>query len=725
MKRIALFAALLLAVVSCTPELDQNQNPENPAEQTKVVFHATFADPSAPDTKVFLNDEWKLRWNEGDAITVFNRNDQNQAFNATVKQDGAAADFTPASGDGVGSGNAVSHIYAVYPYQSAATISSSGALSLTLPAQQAYYGGNSFGQGANTMVSVTDDENLVFKNAGAFLELKLYGTDVKVKRISLTGKSNEKLAGVATVTVDASGIPSVSMSDSNTSTTVEMVCTNPVALGSSQNDYTSFVLVIPPTTFTKGFTITVEDNQGGVFAKTTTKSVTIDRNKVVSMAPIQVEPYAPVWGVVGAFNDWGGPASGPKTDLVMTKTAEGVWVSPAFKVPAGNASGDGFKLRKDYVWTIVNYGGTFTGFGQEFDVFRDGANIQLSNSQDYMVKVTLYAPETGTTKVQVDKVDVWSVTGYFNGWQGDLEMTETSAGSGIWESPIFDSHPSSGYGDNGFKLRKNYSFNEGDYGGTFSQYGTAFTADPNGANVIVDNTSANHRISVRLDLSVTPAKITVYEHPVVWSVMGDFNNWSADLDMTETETGSGIWVSPVFETRPMTSGNGFKFRKNHDYEQGKYYGDFLGNGYGVAFNAVAGDGNITLGDYTYQNYRVSAKLDLSDAANPKITVYDHNVWSICGSFDGWTDDVEMEKIGTYQFKGVLTDIPVGTTFKIRKNYNWDYNWGAFNQETTITPGQPLSLNSKGSNIRIAEAGTYEVVLNLENTMTVTVTKVQP
>ncbi len=719
MKRIALFAALLLAVVSCTPELDQNQNPENPAEQTKVVFHATFADPSAPDTKVFLNDEWKLRWNEGDAITVFNRNDQNQAFNATVKQDGAAADFTPASGDGVGSGNAVSHIYAVYPYQSAATISSSGALSLTLPAQQAYYGGNSFGQGANTMVSVTDDENLVFKNVGAFLELKLYGTDVKVKRISLTGKSNEKLAGAATVTVDASGIPSVSMGETATKT-VEMVCTTPVTLGSSASTYTSFVLVIPPTTFSGGFTITVESDNGGLFEKSTTKQVALERNKVISMAPIEVIPYIPVWGVVGAFNNWGGPDSGPKTDLVMTQSEPGVWVSPAFKLPKGTADGDGFKLRKDYVWTKVNYGGTFTDFGNRFDVFRDGANIKLSATQDYRVIVTLYDNENGNPQIKVEPVDVWSVTGFFNGWGGDLEMTETS--SGIWTSPVFDSHPGGGSGNEGFKLRKNYAWSD-NYGfenGYVFQYDQAFTAKSDGADIIVDNNYLNHRISVKLDLTANPATITVHEYPEVWSVMGDFNGWSADLDMTQTST--GIWESPVFVTLPMTSDNGFKFRKNHDYNQGKYYGSF--SEYGVPFAAVSGDGNITVGDYTYQNYRVSAKLDLTDPDHPTITVNDCNIWSICGSFNEW-QDLDMLKVENqnYRWRTVLTDIPAGTVFKIRKNRDWTYNWGAFNQDTTITPGTALSLNSKGANIRIADAGTYEVVLDLDQTMRVTVTPV--
>ena len=721
MKRIALFAALLLAVVSCTPELDQNQNPENPAEQTKVVFHATFADPSAPDTKVFLNDEWKLRWNEGDAITVFNRNDQNQAFNATVKQDGAAADFTPASGDGVGSGNAVSHIYAVYPYQSAATISSSGALSLTLPAQQAYYGGNSFGQGANTMVSVTDDENLVFKNAGAYLELKLYGTDVNITRVSLTGNDGEKLAGDATVTVDSNGLPTVSMGNTAIKT-VEMICSNPVTIGSSAADYTSFVLVIPPVTFSKGFTILVEADNGGSFKKSTAKSVAIERNKVISMAPIEIIPYKPVWGVVGAFNDWGGPDSGPKTDLVMTETSPGVWVSPAFKVPKGNASGDGFKVRKDYVWTKVNYGGTFTGFNERFDVYRDGANIQLSASQDYQVVVTLYDDGNVTPQIKVEPVDVWSVIGFFNGWGGDLEMTEESPG--VWVSPVFDSHPDGGSGNDGFKLRKNYSWETNhNFGGTFGGYGDEhrFNAVGAGPDIIVDNNGDNHRISVKLDLNVNPATITVYDYPDIWSVMGDFNDWSADLDMTESSP--GIWESPVFVTLPLTSGDGFKFRKNHDYGQGKYYGSF--SQYEVPFEALTGDGNITVGDYYDQNFRISATLDLSNPDHPRITVHDQNIWSISGSFNGWgqtEDDIDLQKTGTYLWTGELTDIPAGTTFKLLKNRNWGYNWGAFNPETAIMPGTPLPLKSGGNNILIPETGSYEVVLNLEGTMTVTLTR---
>ena len=206
--------------------------------------------------------------------------------------------------------------------------------------------------------------------------------------------------------------------------------------------------------------------------------------------------------------------------------------------------------------------------------------------------------------------------------------------------------------------------------------------------------------------------------PVVWSVMGDFNEWSADLDMTETAP--GIWESPVFETRPMTGGNGFKFRKNHDYAKGEYWGEF--SVYGEAFNALTGSGNIDIGDYTYQNYRVSAKLDLSDQDNPKITVYDHNIWSICGSFDGWTNDVDMEKTGAYLFKGTLTAIEPGTKFKIRKNRNWNYNWGTDHPETHLLPGVELSLISNAADIEIEEDGTYQVELNLEGTMTVTLIK---
>ena len=56
---------------------------------------------------------------------------------------------------------------------------------------------------------------------------------------------------------------------------------------------TEFVFVIPPTTFENGFKVTVIDEAGDVFEKSSSRSLAISRNKMESMGAMKVTP-APV-----------------------------------------------------------------------------------------------------------------------------------------------------------------------------------------------------------------------------------------------------------------------------------------------------------------------------------------------------------------------------------------------------------------------------------------------
>ena len=136
------------------------------------------------------------------------------------------------------------------------TISQSGVITATLPAEQSY-AENSFGQGDNAMVAVTkntDDTFLKFKNVGGYLELWLYGEDVTVKSITLTGNNEEKLSGTATITSTYGSEPTISMAN-NATPTITLNCGEGVKIGTSAETATAFWLVVPPTTFESGFTI--------------------------------------------------------------------------------------------------------------------------------------------------------------------------------------------------------------------------------------------------------------------------------------------------------------------------------------------------------------------------------------------------------------------------------------------------------------------------------------
>ena len=137
------------------------------------------------------------------------------------------------------------------------------------------------------MISATSDNKLKFRNTGSILAFKLYGNNVQVSKLTLQGNDGERIAGKATVTMPVGGTPSVAM-QSDATQSITLSCATPVTIGTSASNYTEFWIVVPPTDFTRGFTITVTSADGGTFEKATDKSVSLARNHIYRMAPIEV-----------------------------------------------------------------------------------------------------------------------------------------------------------------------------------------------------------------------------------------------------------------------------------------------------------------------------------------------------------------------------------------------------------------------------------------------------
>ena len=249
------------------------------------VFYASFEQPADDGTRVYANEDILLRWTGDDRVSIFEKNTRNQQYRFTGKTGDNAGEFDKVAGSGFTTGDAISHIVSVYPYQESTKVSKSETITVTLPAEQ-HYAENSFGLGANTMVSVTSNSSLQYKNVCGYLVVKLYGDGVSVSSIALRGNNGEKLAGKATVTMPLEGVPTTTMANDATSE-ITLTCATPVQLGATAEKSTQFWFVVPPVTFSKGFTITVSGN-GGVFEKTTGKTVTIKRNNLSRMSPIEV-----------------------------------------------------------------------------------------------------------------------------------------------------------------------------------------------------------------------------------------------------------------------------------------------------------------------------------------------------------------------------------------------------------------------------------------------------
>ena len=313
MRHIALYLGIAAALVASCSVKEKDFNVVQPEN---TVFFASFEQPAVEETKVYVNEDLMLRWTADDRISLF----QNLTYNRELRFIGETGesegkfDFV---GSG-GSGSIIPDIVSVYPYQASTTISSDEVLTLTLPAEQSY-APNSFGLGANTAVSVTSTGFLVFKNVCGYLRVSLYGEGYSVSSITLKGNQGEKIAGTATVTMPLNGLPSVEMA-SDATTEITLTCAEPVALGATAEESVDFWFVVPPVTFSQGFTVTV-NHQDGVMTKSTDKSVTIKRNYLTKMAAFTTEPQPPTYRISHMWL-WGGTGpqyGGSKVIDLLTK----------------------------------------------------------------------------------------------------------------------------------------------------------------------------------------------------------------------------------------------------------------------------------------------------------------------------------------------------------------------------------------------------------------------
>lgn len=256
-----------------------------PVAKETEEFFATIEDAS---TKVFVDDELMVLWHADDRVSIFNKYTYNQQYRFTGNTGANSGSFTKVPNDDFVTGNALNSVYAIYPYKESTEISNQGVLTIDLPAMQSY-AENSFGIGANTMVSCSEGNELLFKNLCGYIMLKLYGNDVSVKSISIKGNDDEPLAGKATVNASVDSAPTMAF-DASATKEITLTFDTPVTLGSTAETATTFWLVVPPTTFSKGITVTVKDDKNGEFKKSTTASLQISRNTLKRMSALQATP---------------------------------------------------------------------------------------------------------------------------------------------------------------------------------------------------------------------------------------------------------------------------------------------------------------------------------------------------------------------------------------------------------------------------------------------------
>lgn len=283
----SLISLLALLAVGC--------NQENIWEKQAIsdegrIFTTSF---ESDESRTYIENGYLSRWTEDDRISLFDGNTLNRQYKFDGKTGDNSGTFSIVEKP-FGTGAILSANYAIYPYNSETKITENGVISTTLPALQ-YYAVNSYGLEANTMVAVTHnihDTFLKFKNACGCLKIQLFGDDVTIKSITLTGNNHEKLAGTTNITAEYGESPTIFTTNDATEH-ITLNCGEGIKIGQTAETSTAFWIVVPPTTFEKGITIKVKETNGKVFTQTTTKELAIRRNVVQPMTTFEVKGEIP------------------------------------------------------------------------------------------------------------------------------------------------------------------------------------------------------------------------------------------------------------------------------------------------------------------------------------------------------------------------------------------------------------------------------------------------
>ena len=288
MKRVIFAVLAALCIASCSKFDQQDALPEVKYGQLRACF--------ADQTRTYVEDERFLRWHQRDELSVF----YGDAVNNKYRFNGQTGDSNGTfvliiDGTATGSNDPIDRIYALYPRDASAEWVGNGTFQYRLPSEQ-FYQSESFGQNSNAMVAVTADtadDLLMFKNICGYLKVQLYG-DATIKNIVLRTNGGEKISGLAYVAAEYGKDPSVSMSNSGFDL-ISLNCGEGVLVSQDAANPTDFWFVVPPTTFSKGITITATDVNGKTFTKSTQSRFAIGRNALQPMEALYVKcDQAPV-----------------------------------------------------------------------------------------------------------------------------------------------------------------------------------------------------------------------------------------------------------------------------------------------------------------------------------------------------------------------------------------------------------------------------------------------
>lgn len=199
MRKNLLTAITLLLSMACAQDFEEQYIDSQASHSFKVGVE------TIDTTRVQLDENCKMIWNEGDLLSVFNRKYDNLIYKfegKTGDTHGTIVQQSEASGvNDIVSNKRV----ALYPYdENYKILYEDGYVEAYLPIVQHYRKG-SFGVDGNVMIGVSEDNTFQLRSVCGWLCVKLRGDGERIRRISVQSK-DKQLSGHVYISIDDASI---------------------------------------------------------------------------------------------------------------------------------------------------------------------------------------------------------------------------------------------------------------------------------------------------------------------------------------------------------------------------------------------------------------------------------------------------------------------------------------------------------------------------------------
>ena len=292
---------LTLLVTACQRE---TTGPEEP----QLFPHTLVASMGEESVKTILDpeDDTKVLWTAKEQVNVFVA-DASYLFTGENEADAVSADFSGMAPEDLGTYVMLS------PYNASATKSGDD-ICTTLPAAQTGYAGG-YAHGTAITAGLSSTASVSCKHVSSGIRFKFSQAD-DITKVVFRGRGNEGIAGNFTFSFDGDGYPVAGAGSEN-----QVVLTPPGGAAYFATD-TWYYIVILPTVFDEGITITATSVSRGTGTYSLTGALTFSRAKFKQKQNLDT---AMSWAVPTVTNTCYGPAN---TFCLGTGESQTVDVSP-------------------------------------------------------------------------------------------------------------------------------------------------------------------------------------------------------------------------------------------------------------------------------------------------------------------------------------------------------------------------------------------------------------